>query len=192
LTAGALGLAGVAGDEVVLGHGTAEAGADAVSPAGADAGADADAVPPAGADAGADADAVPPAGADAGADADAGAGVPAVPPAGADAEAQSDSADWLTLVLLLPPATAMMTPATTASATGMASGIATRDSRPSSRRRRHADRCLDGMQSTSMCEEISRSSTLPTRNSSHISEEAQEDYRNIRVSSAPEGIPGGS
>ncbi|HTU03954.1 MAG TPA: hypothetical protein VMG13_00235, partial [Trebonia sp.] len=68
-------------------------------------------------------------------------------PAEADGEAQLSSADWLTLELLLLPATAMMTPTTAMSATGMATSTAMRDSRPLSRRRHHADRCLVGIQS---------------------------------------------
>ena len=70
--------------------------------------------------------------------------------ADADGEAQLAIADWLTFVTWLPPATAITTPSIAASATGMARGTAMRVSRPPGRRRCHADRCLVGMQSTSI------------------------------------------
>jgi hypothetical protein len=70
--------------------------------------------------------------------------------ADAEGEAQVSSADWLTLVTWLLPPTAMNTPRIAASAIGMARGTAMRPSRPSGRRRCLADRCLVGMQSTSI------------------------------------------
>ncbi|HXT92787.1 MAG TPA: hypothetical protein VN714_26425 [Trebonia sp.] len=69
--------------------------------------------------------------------------------ADADGETQLASAEGLICVALPPVATANPTPTTAASTTGMATGIAMRADRLSCRRRR-TDRCLIGMQSTSM------------------------------------------
>ncbi|HTQ92320.1 MAG TPA: hypothetical protein VMK84_22785 [Streptosporangiaceae bacterium] len=78
------------------------------------------------------------------------AGDAAADAAAADGEAQLAIADWLMFVTWLPPPAAMTTPSIAASATGMARGTAMRVSRPPGRRRCHADRCLVGMQSTSI------------------------------------------
>jgi hypothetical protein len=126
LTAGALGLA-VATTlvlAVALGHGAADALADAEAGAAGLAGA----------------------AALAGA---AGLAGTAETDADAEGEAQLASADWLTFVAWFPPATAMTTPRIAANATGMARGTAMRPSRPPGRRCL-ADRCLVGMQSTSI------------------------------------------
>jgi pimeloyl-ACP methyl ester carboxylesterase len=66
----------------------------------------------------------------------------------ATCEAQLDSAVWLTVVEPLVAAT--IAPTTTASATGMAMATAVRRFAWLSCRRRREDRCLLGMQSTSM------------------------------------------
>jgi hypothetical protein len=70
--------------------------------------------------------------------------------ASAAGEAQLASADWLTCDTWPPLDTAIKTPRVTASATGMAIGTATRSLRLIRQRRRHADRCRVGMQSTSI------------------------------------------
>jgi hypothetical protein len=77
--------------------------------------------------------------------------VGAAEPDGADAagEAQLASAELLTCEVR-PLATTAMTPAATASVTGMPMVTAIRRLARLSCRRRHADRCLHGMQSTSM------------------------------------------
>jgi hypothetical protein len=70
--------------------------------------------------------------------------------ASAAGEAQLASADWLTCDTWPPLDTTIKTPRVTANTTGMAIGTATRSLRLIGQRRRHADRCRVGMQSTSI------------------------------------------
>jgi len=74
--------------------------------------------------------------------------------ADADGDAQVPSADSRTPGTL-PSDDAMTMPRIRASATGMAMGTATRSLRLLRQRRRHADRCRVGMQSTSIFKVLS-------------------------------------
>jgi hypothetical protein len=77
-------------------------------------------------------------------------------------ERQLCSAEWS--MCMSWPSMASMTPAAMDVATGMATETAIRATRSLCRRHSHADRCLTGMQSTSISNEV-LSSTLPRRQS---------------------------